>query len=107
MKTTLFEMVFIIREKMPDISADPDLLDREAKRLKQIGGEIDLVSNNVGKIIRELPNGWQSDYSSEFSNELNAQKRNIHNGASTSRSLAGLLHKIAEEIRELERELSH
>lgn len=91
---------------MPEIDADPDLLDLAADKLSRIGSEIGQVAGNVSKVHSELPQGWRSSYSGEFAAELAKQTKSIKSSASTARSLAGQLRKIAAEIRRLEKDLA-
>lgn len=88
---------------MGKINVNPGEVERVADGLKKISGEIGETSTVVAQISSEVEQGWQSQYTQTYLDELEVVRNNIGKISDRLTQNAQVLRNYAEQVREIER----
>lgn len=90
---------------MARINADPDLLERVARELTSIAGDMDTQGRNLGNAGNQTALVWKSRYTNQYLESVNKTKGKVNATAGNIRAAASALRQIASEVRRVEREI--
>ena len=87
---------------MGTISINYDSVCREVKRLREISSELLTLQNNAVKTLNDINTYWEGAAVNAFMNANEDWRKEVKSLEKETASLAELIQKVADEIREAE-----
>ena len=89
---------------MSMIEINPDALERSAVKVSNTASDLAELVQKVEQVKSNVESGWQSEYTSAYTMELDVLKQNLSKISNSTNEVARAMKETAVKVRQVEEE---